>query len=155
MYKRQLKEAIDKWVEYVDEVQEGTNNLAQETADYISTNATYRQTTNAATAQQVQSFNVSSTYDHGNVNTWLVDGKAVHIASNTEYWYQGGTVTSSAPSNVTQGNERTDEVPQLAQYGYRFYAIVVTTPGSGTPSTPGTWNNKFLGPRHYLSLIHI
>ncbi len=147
-----LKEAIDKWVEYVDEVQEGTNNLAQETADYISTNATYRQTTNAATAQQVQSFNVSSTYDHGNVNTWLVDGKAVHIASNTEYWYQGGTVTSSAPSNVTQGNERTDEVPQLAQYGYRFYAIVVTTPGSGTPSTPGTWNNKFLGPRHYKAL---
>ena len=144
-----LQDVIDKWNAYYTAVLDAdtATSLVSEISDYQTSLQTYAQTSNTAQDTQESKFETTSTFDYGNVHSWLKWGVAVNQSDSTKYWFNDGTVTTSAPSGFTQGNERTADVPQLASIGYKFYEAVVTTAGSGSASTPATFANKFKGPR--------
>lgn len=138
-----LKDVIDKWSAYATE--HTNNNSAIDT--YRTSLQTYAQTTNAAKAVEESKFELSSTFDFGDIHSWLKWGLAVNQEDGTTYWFNNGTVTTSKPSNFAQGNERTADQPNIANIGYKLYEVVVTTAGSGSPSTPAAFANSHKGPR--------
>lgn len=146
-----LQELINKWGDYEKEVvkdSEVTSNINEIIAYKVNLQE-YAETTNDAQAVEESKYELSSTFDYGNVHTWLKWGAAVHQETGTTYWFDNSTVTTTAPTGFALGNERTSDNPNLAAMGYKLYEVVVTTAGgTGNVTSPLSWDDKYKGPRY-------
>lgn len=138
-----LQDIIDKWGAYDSAMDVFYNNVK----GYKQSLYDYAKTTHDAKSRSESKYELSSTFDYGNVHTWLKWGAAVHQETGTTYWFNNSTVTTTAPTGFALGNERTSDNPNLAAIGYKLYEVVITTAGSGTPSTPGSFWPLYKSPR--------
>ena len=139
-----LQHVINTWSLYAQE--HALNNAVIDS--YKANLQTYAQTSNTAQNVEESKYELSSTFDFGNIHSWLKWGAAVNQQDGTTYWFNNGTVTTAAPTGFSLGNERTADQPNIASIGYKLYEVVVLTAGSGTPSTPDVFIDTLKGPRY-------
>lgn len=139
-----LQHVLDTWGMYAQE--HALNNTVID--NYKANLQTYAQTSNTAQSVEESKYELSSTFDFGNIHSWLKWGAAVNQQDGTTYWFNNGTVTTAAPAGFTLGNERTADQPNIASIGYKLYEVVVLTAGSGSPSTPNAFSDTLKGPRY-------
>ena len=138
-----LQDIIDKWGAYATAMDGFYSNVKT----YKQSLYDYAKSTHDANSRSESKYELSSTFDYGNVHTWLKWGAAVHQETGTTYWFNNSTVTTTVPTGFALGNERTSDNPNLAAMGYKLYEVVITTAGSGTPSTPGNFTIPMKSPR--------
>lgn len=138
-----LQDIIDKWGAYATAMDGFYNNVGNHKQSLYD----YAKSTHDANSRSESKYELSSTFDYGNVHTWLKYGAAVHQETGTTYWFDNSAMTTTAPAGFALGNERTNDNPNLAAIGYKLYEVVVTTEGSGTPSTPGSFTIPMKSPR--------
>lgn len=136
---------------YVRSAEESLSDFTAEIDDYIVDCQEYCYNT-FNLPEDRSYFKISNTYDYGDIYSSVYDG-VVEISGDYIYYRNGQSLTSTTGYSI--GNERTDDVPQLAVQGYKVYEIIEpTADNSFADSVPVfstlaiTWRDIFNSSTH-------